>query len=173
MWPIKFEKKTLQRVLTITTICGILFSLDYWTFGKAIPELADEFEDMVTFNSWISAVFYGGIIEEVLMRLLFMTLIAFVIWKLFLRKYAVSEIPVWIFVVANIIAASAFAAGHIPATINMFGELSPIILFRCFLLNGGLGLVFGRLYRKYGIQYAMVGHAGCHIISKIIWMIFI
>ena len=35
-----------------------------------------------------------------------------------------------------------------------------LVLLRCFLLNGELGLVFGWLYRKYGIQYAMIGHAG-------------
>ena len=50
----------------------------------------------------------------------------------------------------------------------MFGTLAPLVLLRCFLLNGGLGLVFGWLYRKYGIQYAMIGHAGAHIISKLI-----
>ncbi len=44
---------------------------------------------------------------------------------------------------------------------------------RCFVLNGGLGLVFGRIYRKYGIQYVMIGHAGAHIISKIIWLLLI
>jgi membrane protease YdiL (CAAX protease family) len=78
-----------------------------------------------------------------------------------------------VIIAANVIAAVLFAAGHHPATIVMFGELTPLILFRCFLLNGGFGLVFGYFYQKYGIQYAMISHAGCHIISKIIWLIFI
>ncbi|WP_044976627.1 CPBP family intramembrane metalloprotease [Ruminococcus sp. HUN007] len=29
---------------------------------------------------------------------------------------------------------------------------------RCFLMNGAFGIVFGRLYHKYGIQYAMIAH---------------
>lgn len=29
------------------------------------------------------------------------------------------------------------------------------------------------MYRKYGIQYAMLGHMGCHIVSKLIWMILV
>lgn len=66
-----------------------------------------------------------------------------------------------------------FAEGHLPATITMFGALTPLVLLRCFLLNGGLGLAFGWLYRKYGIQYAMIGHAGTHIISKLIWLVLI
>ncbi len=30
-----------------------------------------------------------------------------------------------------------------------------------------------RFYRKYGIQYAMIGHARAHIIPKLTWLIFI
>lgn len=42
-----------------------------------------------------------------------------------------------------------------------------------FLLNGGFGLLFGWLYRKYGIQYSMLSHALLHIVSKMIWILFI
>ncbi|MGB4004952.1 MAG: CPBP family glutamic-type intramembrane protease, partial [Halanaerobiales bacterium] len=66
-----------------------------------------------------------------------------------------------------------FAAGHLPATVTIFGELTPLILFRCFLLNGAFGLFFGWLYYKYGIQYAMISHAMLHIVSKFIWSVFI
>ena len=69
-------------------------------------------------------------------------------------------------------AALLFAAGHLPATVGIFGTLTPPVLVRCFLLNGGFGLVFGRLYRRYGIQYAMLSHAVLHIVSKLIWTIF-
>ena len=51
--------------------------------------------------------------------------------------------------------------------------LNPVIIFRCFLLNGGAGLLFGRLYRKYGIHYAMLGHALAHVVSKLIWILFV
>ncbi|MBQ9079720.1 MAG: CPBP family intramembrane metalloprotease [Clostridia bacterium] len=121
----------------------------------------------------MASVLYGGIIEEVMMRLFFMSLITLVIWKLFFKKYDKENIPTSVFVIANVVAALAFAAGHLPATLVTFGELTPLILFRCFLFNGGFGLVFGWLYRKYGIVYAMAGHALFHIISKLIWFIFI
>jgi membrane protease YdiL (CAAX protease family) len=102
-----------------------------------------------------------------------MTLIAWVIWKVFCRKYSRENIPVGVFIAANIVAALAFAAGHLPPTLMIFGKLTPLILFRCFLLNGGFGLVFGWLYRKYGIGYSMVSHALFHIVSKLIWIIFV
>ena len=50
---------------------------------------------------------------------------------------------------------------------------TPVIILRCFLLNGGLGMAFGWLYRKYGLQYAMLAHGGCHMISKLIWILFL
>lgn len=102
-----------------------------------------------------------------------MSLVAFLIWKLFFTKYKKENIPVFVFVSANVISALLFAAGHLPATITAFGALTPLLLFRCFLLNGGFGLYFGYVYRKYGIQYAMLAHAGLHIVSKVIWLVFI
>jgi membrane protease YdiL (CAAX protease family) len=68
-----------------------------------------------------------------------------------------------ILITANVIAALLFSAGHLPSTLSMIGN-SPLIIFRCFLLNGIFGLLFGYLYRKHGLRYAMIGHAGCHIV---------
>ncbi len=167
----RFEKKKLVPVLIITLVMGVLFSLDYWTFGAAEPALKEGTASGLTPEAFIGSVLYGGIIEEVMMRLFFMSLIAFLTWKIFFRKH--EKAPTGVIIAANVIAAVLFAAGHLPATIVMFGELTPLILFRCFLLNGGFGLMFGYLYQKYGIQYAMTAHAGCHIISKIIWLLFI
>jgi membrane protease YdiL (CAAX protease family) len=75
-------------------------------------------------------------------------------------------------IAANVVSVVLFAAGHLPATNALMG-LTPMIIFRCFLLNGGIGLMFGWLYRKYGLRYAMIAHGGCHVVSKLIWILFI
>ena len=98
-----------------------------------------------------------------------MSLIALVLHKLFENGKAQTSVAV--LVAANVIAAVLFAAGHLPATAAFMG-LTPMIVARCFLLNGGFGLLFGWLYRKYGLQYAMLAHGGCHIVSKLIWILF-
>ncbi|MBQ8688561.1 MAG: CPBP family intramembrane metalloprotease [Ruminococcus sp.] len=165
------EKKKLLHVLIITLAMGVVLSLDYWTFGAAEPALRDGTASGLTPEAFIGSVLYGGIIEEVMIRLFMMSLIAFLAWKIFFRKH--EKAPTGVIIAANIIAAILFAAGHLPATIAMFGELTPLILFRCFLMNGGFGLAFGWLYQRYGIQYAMLAHAGCHIVSKVIWLAFI
>lgn len=174
LWrPIKLEKKSLLLTLAISLIGGTVFSLDYWTFGHFIEGIQEANEASLTLINVLASVLYGGVIEELMLRLFFMSLIAFVVWKLFFKKYDKENIPTSVFIIANVIAAMLFAAGHLPATLSIFGELTPLLLFRCFLLNGGFGLVFGWLYRKHGIVYAMMGHALFHVVSKLIWFIFV
>ena len=164
-----FDKKQIQTTVLLSVAAGILFSADYWTFGAALPEIQKATEAGMTVWGILASVFYGGVIEELLMRLFVMSLAGFILWKLFWRKR--EGVPVAALVTANVLSALLFAAGHLPVTVTAFGALTPMLIFSCFLLNGGFGLLFGWLYRKYGIQYAMVGHALCHMVSKLIWWI--
>ena len=170
MRPFRFRKAETLRVVLISLFCGALFSLDAWTFGKWIPEVGASYAAAGRFDLtvWIASVLYGGVIEEVMMRLFVMSLLAFLGWKLFCRKD--STVPVKVLICANILAALLFAAGHLPATVLSFGRLTPLIVFRCFLLNGAWGLLFGRFYRRYGIQYAMLAHILFHLVSRSIWL---
>jgi len=173
MRPFRFGGKPLARTVLVSVLFGILFSLDYWTFGKWIPNLniAATTAAGLSVAGWLGAIFYGGIIEEVMMRLFLMSFFAWVLWKLFFKK--AETVPECVVIIANVLAALLFAAGHLPATVAFFGKLTPLIVFRCFLLNGFFGLFFGRLYRTYGIQYAMLAHALLHIVSKLVWTIFL
>ena len=168
--PFGFEKKALWVTLALAAVAGVVLGADPWTFGAAIPALQDV-SAAVTPIAVIAAILYGGIVEELLLRLFVLSLLAWLLWKVFFRKR--ETVPTGALIAANVIAALLFAAGHLPATVTAFGELTPLLLFRCFLLNGGFGLVFGWLYRKHGIQYSMVCHAGAHIVSKLIWILFI
>ncbi len=171
MRPFRFAKKPLCITLAVSLIAGVLFSLDAWTFGRWIPEIGASYAATGTFDAdtWIASILYGGIIEEVMMRLFLMSLIAFLVWKIFFKKR--ENVPAGVLIAANVAAALLFAAGHIPVTLQTFGTLTPLLLLRCFLLNGAFGLLFGRLYRKYGIQYAMLSHLLLHIVSRTIWLI--
>jgi membrane protease YdiL (CAAX protease family) len=172
LWkPIIFEKRSLTVTFLLSALVGIILSLDPWTFGNLIDGIKESTAAGMTVYGIIASILYGGIIEEILMRLFVMSLIAFLIAKIFYKKC--DEIPAKVFVIANIVAALLFAAGHLPATLVTFGELSPMLLFRCFLFNGGFGMLFGWLYRKHGLHYAMLSHMTAHIVSKIIWFVFI
>lgn len=171
--PFKITKKPLIITALVSLIGGVIFSLDHWVFGSIVDGIQQANESSLTVSGVIASVLYGGIVEEIMLRLFFMTLVAFLIWKIFCRKYKKEEIPTFVFVVANIVAALLFAALHLPVTVAIFGELTFIIVFRCFLLNGCFAILFGELYRRYGIVYAMMCHALLHIVSKLIWFIFI
>lgn len=166
------DKKGIISIVIISIIGGLILSVvDKYVFGSFISEVSHSYDSKPTIEYIISAFTYGGVFEEILMRLFLMSLLSWIIAKIFCRKE--KEIPTKVFVISNIIAALLFAAGHIPATIQTFSHIDALILFRCFLLNGAFGLSFGWLYRKYGIGHAMLAHFGCHLISKLIWLLFI
>jgi len=168
---IKFEKKSIVSSIIVAIIGGLsMILLDVFFFGNYSQAIVDSYLVKPTISYIIAMVTYGAVIEEIMLRLFMMSLIAFILHKIFERdKQYTSTL---ILILSNIISAMLFAAGHLPVTSILLG-LSPMIIFRCFLLNGGLGLLFGRLYRKHGIWYAMIAHGGCHIISKLIWILFL
>ena len=164
-------KTPLGITLLISLLGGMVLILsDVLFFGKFSEVIMDSYAVKPTIPYLIAMVLYGGIIEEVMLRLFFLSLIAFVLHKIFCKK---AEYPTaGILIAANVIAALLFAAGHLPTTAMLMG-ITPMILFRCFLLNGGFGLLFGWLYRKFGLRYAMIAHGGCHVVSKLIWILFV
>ena len=171
----KDERTIAKRPLILTALISVIGGLalilpDILFFGRYSDTIMQSYAVKPTVPYMLAAVLYGGVIEEVMLRLFMMSLIAWILHLLFWRKQETT--PVAALVAANVIAALLFAAGHLPATAMLMG-LSPMILFRCFLLNGGFGLVFGYLYRKHGLRYAMLAHAGCHMVSKLIWILFI
>lgn len=171
----KDEKTIKKKPLIIATVISVVGGLglilpDILFFGKYSEAILNSYAVKPTIPYMLASVLYGGVIEEVMLRLFTMSLIALLLHKLLGKK---KEKPtVGILIASNVIAALLFAAGHLPATAMLMG-ITPMILFRCFLLNGGFGLLFGFLYRKYGLRYAMLAHGGCHVVSKLIWILFI
>ena len=165
----RLEAGPVSSAVVVSLIVGVAIILpDLLFFNNFSDILRESYLTKPTLNYIIASLTYGGVIEEVMLRLFFMSLIAFIIMKLSKR----SEPTDAQIIVANFIAAVLFAAGHLPATITTLG-ISGMLIFRCFLLNGTAGLFFGRLYRKYGLLYSCLAHAGAHIVSKIIWLLFI
>lgn len=168
---ISLTKKPLILTAVISVIGGLALILpDILFFGKYSPAIMDSYSTKPTLVYILATVTYGAVIEEVMLRLFFMSSLAFLLHKLFGNGH--DKPTEGILITANVAAALLFAAGHLPATFQLLGS-SPLIIFRCFLLNGIFGLLFGQLYRKYGLRYAMIAHGGCHLVSKLIWILFI
>ncbi len=163
----KIDKKAIITTIIITIIGAlVLFPGDKLIFGSLNNWVSEQYIVKPTIYKIIGGLLVGGIIEEVMIRLFFMSLVVFIISKILKKK----EIPTLVFVIANVLTALLFAVGHLPSTAAMT-TLTPVIIFRCFLFNVGLGLAFGYLYRKYNIRYAMISHGLMHLISDILMMI--
>jgi membrane protease YdiL (CAAX protease family) len=112
------------------------------------------------------ASFYGGIVEEILLRLFLVTLLVWIMWK-FLKSENIkpSATIIWI---AIIFASVIFGLGHLPAT-ALLTTITPVIIFRAVLLNGIGGVIFGWLYWKKGLVSAIIAHFITDIILLVIF----
>lgn len=171
----KNEKRLDKKPLIYTAIVALvgwlsMILFDAFWFGRFSEAIMSSYLTKPTVPFILASLIYGGVIEEVMLRLFLLSLVAFILFKLFCK--GMDEVPNWVFIVSNVICALLFAAGHLPATATMLG-ITPMIIFRCFLLNGGIGFMFGWLYHRFGLRYSMLAHAGCHLVSKLIWILFI
>jgi membrane protease YdiL (CAAX protease family) len=106
--------------------------------------------------------------EEILMRFGLMSLLVLALRTLVRirrrnRELAPSISSFW---AANIMAAIVFGLGHLPATAAL-APLSAALVVRAVILNGTAGLVFGELYRRYGLEWAMTSHFGVDIVLHV------
>ncbi|MCD4714411.1 MAG: CPBP family intramembrane metalloprotease [Clostridiales bacterium] len=145
----------------------IIAGSDKFIFEPYLPEGTLTFT--FSLDYFIASILYGGIIEEVLLRLFMMSLIVFLIAKITRTSSESLTGKKGIYVTAIVLAAVLFALGHLPATIQLLGVSVPIII-RMFLLNGLAGIGFGYLYWKKGLNHAMLAHMMTHVFVQLVFM---
>ncbi|HAV76511.1 MAG TPA: CPBP family intramembrane metalloprotease, partial [Anaerolineae bacterium] len=163
-------------VLPIGIILGVIASmliigLDVFVFQPALlnelGDKADALAQVANPAAWkgFLASFYGGIGEEIQLRLLVMSLIAWL--GSFISKTEEGKPTSSVFWIANILAAILFGLGHLPATATIL-PLTPLVITRAILLNGVGGVIFGWLYWKRGLETAMIAHFSADIVLHVL-----
>jgi hypothetical protein len=109
------------------------------------------------------ASFYGGINEELLMRLLGISGLLWLASRVS-PSAASSPAAVW---GAIIVMAGLFALGHLPAARAVVGHINQLIVIRSLVLNGPVALLCGWLFWHYGIEAAVVGHLSADLIYHV------
>ncbi len=109
------------------------------------------------------ASLYGGIVEELLLRLGIMTLLVWLASKL-ARVAVPGPAIMWGGIVG---AALLFGLGHLPAA-AMLLPLTPLWVARILLLNAIAGIGFGWLYWRYGLLTAMSAHFAGDIVLHVL-----
>ncbi len=149
----------LKSSLLVCIPAGILGALlvtgvDWLAFRPLLPG----FSTLITqVGGWqgLLASFYGAIFEEIETRLLVLSLAAWLLGLLFhTTNRHPSKIAMW---GAMAISAAVFAFGHLPLT-SQSAALIPLVVVRSFVLNGSLGLLYGYLYWKRGLEGAIMAH---------------
>jgi len=111
------------------------------------------------------ASFYGGIAEEIMLRLFVMSLLAWL--GSFVSRTTEGKPTSAVFWIANILAAVLFGLGHLPATALLI-PLTPLVITRAIILNGLAGVGFGWLYWKRGLEFAMIAHFSADIVLHVL-----
>ncbi len=162
-------KERLKPVLVTSIVLGLLvgillFVLDRFAFAVFV-EPVTAFQAEPPLWQRFLVCFYGGIGEEIAMRLFLMTLIVWMSYKIVRTKdNRPTNIEVWS---AIIIISVVFGLGHLPMTAK-FMEITPVVVIRAIALNGIAGVVFGWLYWKKGLESAIISHFSADIILHVI-----
>jgi len=167
----------VRTILPLSIILGVfstlvLLGLEFFYFQPAMMKELGETATALNLQTsqpaaWkgLLASFYGGIAEEILLRLFVMSLL---VWLgHFLSKTADGKPTGGVFWAANILAAVLFGLGHLPAT-ALLVPMTPLIIFRAILLNGLIGVACGWLYWKRGLESAMITHFSADLILHVL-----
>ena len=167
----------VRAILPLSIILGvvvtlIVLGLEFFYFQPAMmKELGDTAAALNLQTSqpaaWkgFLASFYGGIAEEIQLRLFVMSLLAWL--GKFISKTSEGKPTSIIFWIANILAAVLFGLGHLPA-MSLLVPLTALVIARTVVLNGLIGVVCGWLYWKRGLESAMISHFSADIVLHVL-----
>lgn len=167
----------VRAFLSLSIILGVIgtlvvLGLEFFIFQPAMLKELGETANTLNLQTsqpaaWkgFLASFYGGIAEEIQLRLFVMS---FFVWLgRFLSKTTEGKPTNAVIWIANILAAGLFGLGHLPAT-SVIVPLTPLVITRAIVLNGLLGIVFGWLYWKHGLEAAMISHFSADIVLHVL-----
>jgi membrane protease YdiL (CAAX protease family) len=149
----------------------VLMGLNEWIFTPWMePDLAGTpfAENPPSFTPWqgLLASFSAGFNEELLLRLFLLSSIAWLGQKLLRRPAGMpGNAILWI---ANLLSALLFGALHLPNATMVGAPLTTATITSILAMNGLIGLAFGWLYWKYGLESAMLAHFLTDVVMKVV-----
>ena len=160
--PVPGWRRILGHAAAVGLVLGVvLAALDGLLFLPRGPAALRHLGETVPlWKRLLAGLLYGGITEEILMRLFLFSLVAWLlglVWKSPAGRPANGA-----FWLANVVVAILFALGHLPAT-QAITPLTPAVVTRSLFLNGMASLTFGYLFWRRGLESAMVAHACAHV----------
>lgn len=154
----------LPGILVGAATGAVLVGLEALFFLRHLPAATHPLFEIPLWKRLLAGILYGGITEELLMRLFLLSLVA---WLLGKRWKTTAGMPsTGAFWAAIILVAILFGLGHLPVTSAM-APLTPMLVVRALVLNGAAGVAFGYLYWRHGLEAAMLGHMSAHLVMQV------
>ncbi|UCD49136.1 MAG: CPBP family intramembrane metalloprotease [Phycisphaerales bacterium] len=155
--------RTVILSIGLGAIAGAaIFVLDRFAFAL-LAEPITAMQETPPLWQRVLVSFYGGINEEIFLRLFLMT---FLIWlgaKL-TRRTVPAALTIWVAIIA---VSIVFGLGHLPM-IARLTALTPVVVARALVLNGIAGVLFGWLYWRRGLEAAMIAHFTTDIVLHVL-----
>jgi membrane protease YdiL (CAAX protease family) len=162
----RFGGRMVVSLLLGALAGAAILALDLYVFDPG-PKL--NLATGVQPEAWkgLLASLYGAFTEEMLLRLLVMSLIALILQAI-VTGFRPSSRPMslGVFWIANLLAAVLFGLGHLPATAAL-APLSAMLVVRALVLNGLVGVVCGDLFRRWGLEFAMAAHFAADLVLHV------
>jgi len=156
----KLEKKTVLMAISIGALGAIVIIIsDALVFKRAMETINPEYS--FSFIYFLSSILYGGIIEEMIMRLFLLTGIVFIL-QLITKKRSNTNV-----LIAILLSSILFGVGHLPA-MALLTDLTAIIILRTILINLIPAIGFGYLYVKKGLSYSIIAHIMTHVVLQLL-----
>jgi len=163
----RFDRQRFAHMASFWVLLGalggaVVFALDRYAFALLVEPITP-FQQTAPFWQRVLVSFYGGINEEIYLRLFLMTLIIW-LWSKIRKHPTLTRPQMW----TTIITVSVvFGLGHLPMTAQ-FMPISSVVVIRAIVLNGILGILYGWLYWRKGLESAMIAHFSTDIMLHVL-----
>lgn len=167
----------VRAILPISIILGVIstlvvLGLEFFYFQPALAKQLSSTASALNLRTsqpaaWkgFLASFYGGIAEEILLRLFVMS---FFVWLgRFISKTSDGKPTSVVFWTANVLAAILFGLGHLPA-MTLIVPITALVVVRTVVLNGLIGIACGWLYWRRGLEAAMISHFSADLVLHVL-----
>lgn len=169
--PIKLRSILFCSILAGLGSVLVAVGLLVWVFIPRIPQILAAKEYQYPVWKRFLAAFYGGIAEEIFLRLFVMTVFAWLLGKLWSRQDGLPAVgTLW---TANVFAAVLFGLGHLPTAVALGIPINAMVIAYAIVVNGLMGVTFGWLYMKFGIEAAMIAHFCADIVVHVVGPFFV
>ncbi|MBN1438570.1 MAG: CPBP family intramembrane metalloprotease [Anaerolineales bacterium] len=174
--PGRFGRALLIGLATGAAAGGLLLVLSQFIFGPVMEQsiaAAGVTLPDIRWSWWegLLASAGAGFNEEVLLRLFLLNGLAWLGGALFGKKSGRPAAAVlW---AANVLSTLVFGALHIPNLMLIGVPVDAATVLSTLAMNGMIGLLFGWLYWRYGLESAIASHFAADVVLKVILVFFL